>query len=72
MSQRSLFESVDAAQAPAGRECERCGSDRVVDVRLDHWPHNGRSVRRDCGRCHRTFEFPLWYGQEVELRTPAS
>lgn len=63
MSRRSLFDNVDATPTPAGLECERCGSDRVVDVRLNHAPHNGRSVRRDCARCGKTLGFPEWYGQ---------
>jgi hypothetical protein len=37
----------------------RCGSTRWRDVPI----HDGQSVRRDCGRCGRFLEFPIWYGE---------
>lgn len=55
----------DPPTSPA--EC-KCGSTRFNDVRLDHPPHNGQSVRRDCARCKRTWGFPLWYGQAVGVQ----
>jgi len=36
----------------------RCGSTTWRDVPI----HDGRSVRRDCGRCGRFIDFPIWYG----------
>jgi hypothetical protein len=36
----------------------RCGSITWRDVPI----HDGRSVRRDCGRCGRFIDFPIWYG----------
>lgn len=36
----------------------RCGSTTWRDVPI----HDGRSVRRDCGRCGRFINFPIWYG----------
>jgi hypothetical protein len=41
---------------PPGVVC-RCGSDTTLDVPI----HGGRSVRRDCGRCGRFVEFPIWH-----------
>src|SRR5262245_17574403 len=37
----------------------RCGSTTWRDVTI----HVGRSVRRDCARCGRFIEFPVWYGK---------
>lgn len=39
----------------------RCGSTMWRNVPI----HDGRSVRRDCGRCGRFIEFPIWYGNET-------
>lgn len=36
----------------------RCGSTTYRDVPI----HDGRSARRDCGRCGRFIKFPVWYG----------
>lgn len=36
----------------------RCGSTTWRDVPI----HDGQSVRRDCGRCGRFIDFPIWYG----------
>jgi hypothetical protein len=70
--QRALFDDgADPAPELAGGapasssprvECDRCGFDRFVDVRI----HAGRSRRRDCARCGRTLGFPVWYGQASE------
>jgi hypothetical protein len=40
----------------------RCGSTTWRDVVLKHPPHNGTTIRRDCGRCGRFIDFPVWYG----------
>jgi len=37
----------------------RCGSTTWRDVPI----HGGRSTRRDCARCGRFIEFPVWYGK---------
>jgi hypothetical protein len=37
----------------------RCGSWEARDVLI----HDGQSVRRDCVRCGRFLEFPVWYGK---------
>ena len=37
----------------------RCGSTTWRDVPI----HDGQSVRRDCGRCGRFIDFPVWYGK---------
>jgi len=36
--------------------CGNCGSTRFIDTPI----HEGRSVRRDCGDCGRTWGFPVW------------
>lgn len=41
-----------------------CGSSTWRDVVLHHEPHRGRSIRRDCGRCGRFVDFPIWYGSD--------
>ena len=38
--------------------CDRCRSTEYRDVSI----HGGRSVRRDCARCGRFLDFPVWYG----------
>jgi len=43
-----------------GAAC-RCGSSTWADVPI----HGGRSLRRDCGRCGRFFDFPRWHGREA-------
>ena len=63
----SPFDADDAPDAepapvsdPASRAepvC-RCGSTTWRDVPI----HSGQSIRRDCGRCGRFIEFPIWYG----------
>ncbi|HEX4129735.1 MAG TPA: hypothetical protein VHZ24_06810 [Pirellulales bacterium] len=40
------------------RRCRRCGSCDTIDVPI----HDGQSLRRDCARCNRFIDFPLWYG----------
>lgn len=42
--------------APLVGPCQTCGSCQFIDTRI----HGGRSVRRDCGRCGRTWGFPIW------------
>lgn len=53
---------LDAPEEPAepavGPRCNRCGSREFVEVAV----HDGASVRRDCGRCGRTWGFPVWRG----------
>jgi hypothetical protein len=38
----------------------RCGSTTWRDVPI----HDGQSFRRDCGRCGRFLDFPVWYGSQ--------
>lgn len=38
----------------------RCGSTTWRDVPI----HDSRSVRRDCGRCGRFLDFPIWHGKD--------
>jgi hypothetical protein len=46
------------AGGPVPPGCRRCGSHETHDVLI----HAGQSVRRDCARCGRFLEFPVWYG----------
>lgn len=39
--------------------CHRCGATTWSDTPI----HGGRSVRRDCARCGRFVDFPVWYGR---------
>ncbi|OHB77742.1 MAG: hypothetical protein A2W31_03425 [Planctomycetes bacterium RBG_16_64_10] len=42
--------------------CDRCRSTEYRDVSI----HGGRSVRRDCAKCGRFLDFPVWYGVNRE------
>lgn len=59
------IECVPAATPnPAGPTTKpicRCGSTTWRDVSI----HGGRSVRRDCSRCTRFLDFPVWYGKDT-------
>ena len=56
----ALFVSPrDAPAKPTETGC-RCGATAWRDVPI----HNGQSVRRDCGRCGRFIDFPVWYGKK--------
>ena len=48
----------DAPAKPAKAVC-RCGSTTSRDFPI----HDGQSIRRDCGRCRRFLDFPVWYGR---------
>ena len=39
----------------------RCGDSRWIEIPI----HRGQSVRRDCYRCRRFVDFPLWYGRHT-------
>jgi hypothetical protein len=39
----------------------RCGSTTWSDVPI----HDGQSVRRDCDRCGRFLDFPIWRGKDT-------
>jgi len=55
----------------AAKPCEsptpvcRCGATTWRDVVLGHAPHHGTTIRRDCGRCGRFLDFPVWYGKDA-------
>ena len=44
---------------PVTIRCRRCGSDEYIDVPI----HHGQSIRRDCAKCGRLIDFPVWYGK---------
>jgi hypothetical protein len=50
----------EQAEPCAGPRCDRCGATEFVEVST----HNGASIRRDCGRCGRTWGFPVWRGEQ--------
>ena len=62
-TKRLTIGDVDPAAIPNPLcRCDRCGSPDVHD-----WPiHDGRSVRRDCGRCHSFLGWPKWYGETIQ------
>ena len=45
---------------PAKAVC-RCGATTWRNVPI----HGGQSVRRDCGRCGRFLDFPIWRGKDT-------
>lgn len=62
----ALLQPAAAVQAqpvptmqPTAKPVCRCGSAAWRDVSI----HNGQSVRRDCARCGRFLDFPVWYGK---------
>lgn len=50
-----------ALAAHDGPSVCRCGSTKWRDVPI----HDGRSTRRDCGRCGRFIRFPIWHGKDA-------
>jgi len=60
-----VIESAEGEIDPDAPQCDRCGSTDYRDISI----HNGQSVRRDCGRCHRFMGWPRWYGQPPGLRS---
>ena len=50
----------DTPAKPTKAVC-RCGSTTWRDVPI----HGGQSIRRDCGRCGRFLDFPVWYGKNA-------
>jgi hypothetical protein len=50
-------EPIPVAQDSATPACS-CGGTTWRDVPI----HHGQSIRRDCGRCGRFIDFPIWYG----------
>lgn len=74
MNQSELFNEappatshVNPLAAALVTTCRKCGGAEYVDHRLEHAPHNGTSVRRDCARCGWTMGFPTWHGEQVEV-----
>jgi hypothetical protein len=51
-------EPLPAGAAVGDVACPRCGSYYYRDVPI----HKGESVRRDCARCGRFLDFPVWHG----------
>ena len=54
---------VATGDAPTTPVCP-CGSTTWRDVPI----HGGQSVRRDCGRCGRFLDFPVWYGNTTSQK----
>ncbi len=53
--------AMRAAPATRARPICRCGSTTWHDIPI----HDGQSIRRDCGRCRRFIDFPIWYGTDT-------
>lgn len=49
-----------AAYSPPGVLLEKCDRCRCAGPHKEELIHEGRSTRRDCGRCGRTLGFPRW------------
>ena len=54
-----------ALLTPSPKRACRCGASSWRDVVLHHAPHNGTTTRRDCAKCNRFLEFPVWYGKRL-------
>lgn len=54
--------TCEAPAKPAKAVC-RCGSVTWHDVPI----HGGQSTRRDCGRCGRFIDFPVWHGTPIAI-----
>lgn len=52
---------IVANRRDASKPVCRCGSTTSRDVPI----HGGESIRRDCGRCGRFLDFPIWYGEHA-------
>jgi hypothetical protein len=48
-----------SAPAKAVKRVCRCGSTTWRDAPI----HGGQSIRRDCDRCGRFLDFPIWHGK---------
>ena len=61
------YEAAAGPQKPQDRQTRpqtsacRCGSTAWRDVPI----HDGQSVRRDCARCDRFLDFPVWHGKNT-------
>ncbi len=63
------MDCIDTAQALIDNRIQpnstikvcRCGSRTSQDVPI----HGGQSSRRDCSKCGRTIDFPIWYGENT-------
>lgn len=53
--------AISAAPVEPTKAFCRCGSATWRDVPI----HGGVSLRRDCGRCGRFLDFPVWYAKDV-------
>ena len=49
-----------AVYSPPGVLLERCDRCHFEGPHKEELIHEGRSTRRDCGRCGRTLGFPRW------------
>ena len=54
-----LRPTPDVAPARRSEAVCRCGATTSHDVPI----HGGQSIRRDCGRCGRFIDFPIWHGK---------
>ena len=54
-----LLRGPTVPDQPKAKAVCRCGSTTWQDFPI----HRGQSVRRDCGRCGRFLDFPVWYGK---------
>jgi len=53
--------AAESATAKPTKPVCRCGSTTWRNVPI----HDGQSARRDCGRCGRFLDFPIWYGKDA-------
>lgn len=54
---RKQLETGRQASPSTNPVCPRCGSSEHIDIQI----HNGGSTRRDCARCGKFIDFPVWY-----------
>jgi hypothetical protein len=53
-------DATEATVMPTSAVC-RCGSTKWRDVPI----HGGQTIRRDCARCGRFIDFPIWHGNDT-------
>ena len=57
-SRPEMHTRADQIETPTGPHCSRCLSQEFRYIEI----HDGQSRRRECGKCGRFIDFPVWHG----------